>query len=312
MGTPRFAVPTLEMLINNTKTDVIGVFTQPDKPKGRGHRMAMPPVKEVALAKGIPVFQPAAKISTEEMDILEKLNPDLIVVVAYGQILPDSVIRLPVYGCINVHASLLPHYRGAAPIQWAIISGEKSTGVTTMQMDKGLDTGDMLMKESIPIKETDTYVTMHDKLSILGAKVLRQTLEAIEEGTLLAEPQEHSKSTYAPMLHKDTGEINWNQSATSIHCLIRGTQPWPAAYTFYKGEKMKVWKSKVIKGPFTSLNPGVLRQVSPEGLLVDTAEDQLLIEEIQFSGKKRMSIASYLAGNAIETKVVLGAEHNDE
>ena len=312
MGTPDFAVPTLETLIASERTKVVGVFTQPDKPKGRGHQMMMPPVKEKALAHKIPVFQPVGKMSAEEIRILNELNPDLIVVTAYGQLLPEAVIRLPLHGCINVHASLLPKYRGAAPIQWAIINGEKETGVTTMQMDVGLDTGDMLLKESIPIKETDTSVTMHDKLASLGANLLMKTVEAIEEGSLEAEPQDPAESSYAPMLHRDSGRINWNQPATAIQCLIRGTQPWPGAYTLYQNKKMKIWQSQVVEASSTSLQPGVIRQVSPKGILVDAAENQLLIEEIQMAGKKRMSVGQYLAGNTIQTEAVLGVENNDE
>ncbi len=312
MGTPDFAIPTLEALIASERTEVVGVFTQPDKPKGRGHRRMMPPVKEKALAHEIPVFQPPAKISAEEIRILKELNPDLIVVAAYGQILPEAVINLPIYGCINVHASLLPKYRGAAPIQWAIINGEKETGVTTMQMDIGLDTGDMLLKEAIPIEETDTSVTLHDKLASLGAELLMKTVEGIEEGNLITKPQNPALSSYAPMLHKDTGRINWNQPAASIHCLIRGTQPWPAAYTLYHGQKMKIWQSQVVKASSTTLEPGLIRQASRKGILVDAAEDQLLIEEIQMAGKKRMVVGSFLAGNTIQTGVVLGAENDDE
>ncbi|SDY92664.1 methionyl-tRNA formyltransferase [Tindallia californiensis] len=306
MGTPDFAVPTLIALANSERDEIVGIFTQPDRPKGRGHRMMMPPVKEKALDYGIPVFQPEKKIDEAEIRILKELDPDLIVVAAYGHILPETVIQLPLYGCINVHASLLPKYRGAAPIQWAIINGEKETGVTTMQMDAGLDTGDMLLRASIPIEDTDTSVTMHDKLAALGAELMMKTLETLREGKLKAEPQNSDASTYAPMLQRDTGEINWNQSASTIHCLIRGTQPWPAAYSFCQGEKMKIWQSKVIKMSSNSQCPGLIRQVSKHGILVDTAEDQLLIEEIQMPGKKRMAVSSFLTGNTISANITLG------
>ena len=312
MGTPEFAVPTLEALIASESEGVVGVFTQPDKPKGRGHRTMMPPVKEKALTYNIPVFQPEGRIGEAEIRILKELNPDLIVVAAYGRILPKPVIQLPAYGCINVHASLLPKYRGAAPIQWAIVNGEKETGVTIMQMDTGLDTGDMLLKESIPIEETDTSVTMHDKLAVLGAELLIKTLNILKKGEHIAEPQDQEVSTYAPMFHKDSGKIDWNQSASSIHCLVRGTQPWPVAYTLYQGEKMKIWKSQVVKATSTAQRPGLIRQTSRNGILVDAAEDQVLIEEIQMPGKKRMAVSSFLAGNTIETGAFLGVETNDE
>ncbi|ABW18972.1 methionyl-tRNA formyltransferase [Alkaliphilus oremlandii] len=304
MGTPEFAVPCLEMLIDSGH-EIVGVFTQPDKPSGRGQKMNRTPVKEKALAHNIPVFQPHTLRDTNVMNEIENLKPDLIVVVAYGQILPKAILELPKHGCINVHASLLPKYRGAGPINWVIINGEKKTGITTMYMDVGLDKGDMILKEEVEIGAEETAGELHDRLMHLGAQVLRKTIGLIENNEITAIPQNHSESTYAPILTKDLGKIDWSQSAIEIKNLIRGTIPWPTAFTFYEGQVMKIWKSTVIESELQEV-PGKIIDVKKDCILVATGQNILSIEEIQFSGKKRMGVRDYLVGNAIEKGNILG------
>ena len=243
MGTPDFSVPTLEQLIRHHQ--VVGVVTQPDKRKGRGKAMAFPPVKEKALEYDIPVYQPVKVREPEFIEELKKMNPDIIVVVAFGQILPEEILNLPPYGCVNVHASLLPKYRGAAPIQWAVIDGEKETGVTTMYMAKGLDTGDMLDKVVVPIDPKETGESLHDKLSEAGGRLILETLTKLENGTAVRIPQNDAESCYAKMLTKELGEIDWNQSAAAIERLIRGLNSWPSAYTHLDGKTLKIWDADV-------------------------------------------------------------------
>jgi len=304
MGTPEFAVPCLETLINS-KHEVIGVFTQPDRPSGRGQKINITPVKEKALEHNIPVFQPTTLKSEDVISQLKDLNPDIIVVVAYGQILPKVILDMPKYGCINVHASLLPKYRGAGPINWVIINGEKESGITTMYMDVGLDTGDMLLKETIEIGDNETAGQLHDRLMELGAKVLDDTVNLIEAGKINPIPQRHDESSYAPMLDKELGKIDWYKSAQEIKNLVRGTNPWPTAYTTYDGKNMKVWKTSVIKdGKY--YKPGIILEVKKDCIIVSTGKDLIAIEEIQFSGKKRMSVKDYLIGNNIEINRNLG------
>jgi len=304
MGTPEFAVPCLESLINS-KHEVIGVFTQPDKRSGRGQRINITPVKEKALEHSIPIFQPTTLKNDDIINEIKDLNPDLIVVVAYGQILPKAVLEIPKYGCINVHASLLPKYRGAGPINWAIINGEKKTGITTMYMDVGLDTGDMLLKEEIEIGEDETAGELHDRLMKIGAKVLNKTINLLEVDEIISIPQNHDGSSYAPMLTKDLGRIDWTRPAQDIKDLIRGTIPWPTAYTTYGGKVMKIWKCRVIKRDI-EYNPGKVVEVQKDCILVSTGKNILVIEEIQFSGKKRMGVKDYLIGNNIEINRNLG------
>ena len=244
MGTPDFSVGTLEALVA-AGHDVCLAVTQPDKPKGRGGRMQYTPVKEKALAYGIPVYQPRRVRDPECVEELRKYHADVIVVIAFGQILPKSILELTPYGCINVHASLLPKYRGAAPIQWAIIEGESVTGVTTMQMDEGLDTGDMIMKTEIPIAADETGETLHDKLAAAGAELCVKTLKALEEGTAVHEKQGESPTAYAKMLTKELGNIDWAQPAVKIERLIRGLNPWPGTYSHWNGKVMKIWRAKV-------------------------------------------------------------------
>lgn len=305
MGTPEFAVPSLDMLVKEGY-DVAAVVTQPDKPKGRGNKMAAPAVKEYAVGKGIPVLQPA-KIKTQEFaEELRSLNPDLLVTVAYGKILPDYVLDIPPLGCINVHGSLLPKYRGAAPIQWSVINGEKVTGITTMYTDIGMDTGDMLVKKEVEVPEDMTAGELHDILSVVGAEVLKDTLEKLEKGTLERTPQPHDRATYAAMISKELGLIDWNKSAREIHNLVRGTNPWPGAYSFYKGERIRIWKTSVISGKALNYKPGTICEVIKSGVIVATGDGLLNILEVQFDSSRRMTVEEYMCGHSIDEGEVLG------
>ncbi|MDF2613601.1 MAG: methionyl-tRNA formyltransferase [Clostridia bacterium] len=305
MGTPEFAVPTLEMLISE-KHHVCAVVTQPDKPKGRGNKEMMPPVKEIALKHNIPVLQPI-KIKGDESfyNHIQSLNPDIIVVVAFGQILPQNVLDIPKYGCINIHGSLLPKYRGAAPIQWSIINGDEMTGVTIMYMDKGMDTGDMLVKAEIPITKEDTYASLHDKMKIIGADTLKNALPMIAAGGSERIKQDDSESTYAPMISKTLGEVDWTKGSGAIDTLVRGLNPWPTGYTYYKGETMKIWQAKPIEFA-AGAKPGTIIHVDKQGIYVQTGSGSLLIEEIQMPNKKRMPVSEYIKGNTIDKGTMLG------
>jgi methionyl-tRNA formyltransferase len=297
MGTPDFAVPTLEKLTE--KHEVLAVFTQPDKPKGRGQKLQFTPVKEFALKKNIPVYQPnRLKQDEESIQLLKSLNPDVIVVVAYGQILQKEILDIPRYGCINVHASLLPELRGAAPINWAVIRGYKKTGITTMQMNEGLDTGDMLLKIEVEIIDDETAGELHDKLMLLGGDLLVKTLEGLENDSIKPQKQDESLSSYSPMLTKELGRINWNEDSTIVYDLIRGVTPWPGAYSFYNDKVIKIWKAdKGIQGDY--LNPGEVLEITKEGIKIACKKGFILIKELQEVGGKRMSVSSYLNGHTI-------------
>ncbi|SDK42897.1 methionyl-tRNA formyltransferase [Natronincola ferrireducens] len=310
MGTPDFAVPSLEVLIQENH-EILGVFTQPDRPKGRGKKVAMSPVKEKALEYNFDVYQPTTLRSPEVVSTIKNMKPDLMVVVAYGQILTKEILDIPPLGCVNVHASLLPRYRGAGPIQWALINGEKTTGITTMYMDEGLDTGDMILKEEIFISQNETAVELHDRLALLGGKLLKETIKHIIDGTAPREKQNHEKSTYAPRLTKELGEIQWNKNAEEIHNLIRGTIPWPMAYTTYLDKTMKIWRSDVEKSPGPH-QPGEIVEVTKNKIYVGTGKDLLVIEELQFSGGKRLSTKDFLVGNSIEKHVILGGSYGNK
>ena len=298
MGTPDFAVGTLEALVKS-EHEVVAVVTQPDKPKGRGKAMQPTPVKEVALRENIPVLQPKKVREPEVVEELSKLNADVIVVVAFGQIIPKTILDLTKYGCINVHGSLLPKYRGAAPIQWAVIDGEKESGITTMQMDEGLDTGDMLLKKVIPLEKEETGGSLFDKLSAAGAELLQATLTALEKGTVTPEKQGESPTAYAKMLTKEMGAIDWNKDAVSIERLIRGLNPWPSAYTHVHDKTLKIWRAEVVAGDETKA-PGTVLPGGKGELLVQTGKDALKITELQLEGKKRMDTAAFLRGYTIE------------
>lgn len=286
MGTPEFAVPCLAALYEHC--DVIGVVTQPDKPRGRGQKLVPSPVKAWAEAHGLPVWQPKRIKEEDFTAFLEEQKPDLMVVVAFGQILSQRILDIPPYGCINVHGSLLPRYRGAAPMQWCVIDGEKKTGITTMFMDAGLDTGDMLLKAEFPIGPDTTLEEVHDGLMALGAKVLIDTLEELSAGTLKRIPQT-GESNYAPMLTKETGHIHWQDRAQKIHNLVRGLDSWPGAYTFLAGKKYKIWRTRCTTEK-TEAQPGtILRADKKEGLFVAAGDGVLEITELQAPGKKRIN-----------------------
>lgn len=305
MGTPEFAVPCLQKIIDEGH-EVVAVVTQPDKPKGRGKKLAMPPVKELALKYDIPVYQPLKAREESFVDTLKEMNPELIVVVAFGQILPKSILDIPKYGCVNVHASLLPRYRGAAPLNWVIINGEEKTGVTTMYMDEGLDTGDMILKSEIPLDDEITAGELHDKMMIDGAKVLKETIDLIEKGEAPREKQSNEDTCYSPIMNKSLGNIDWKKSAIDIHNLVRGINPWPSAYTTYEGQTMKIWKTKVIDKN-SDKDPGTIISLDKEGINVSTSEGILQIKEIQMAGKKRMEVPEYIKGNNINTDIILGS-----
>lgn len=300
MGTPDFSVGTLEAMIRAGHR-VEAVFTQPDKPKGRGKSLQMTPVKEAALAHGIPVYQPRKIREEENVKILKEIDPDVIVVVAFGQIIPQSVLDIPRYGCINVHASLLPKYRGAAPIQWSVINGEKETGVTTMLMDEGLDTGDMLLRETVKIGENETAGELFDRLAPIGAQLLLKTLEGLEQGSIAPQKQNDQESTYASMLDKNLSAVNWNKSSREVHNLIRGLTPWPTAYTVLEGKKLKLFGSSVSAakggaGEIVSLNPFLVG--CGDGVCVR-------IDQVQLEGKKRMGAADFFRGHPVPLKTSL-------
>ena len=304
MGTPDFAVLPLKALYNDGH-EIALVVTQPDKPKGRGHKMQAPPVKEFALSKNIPVYQPQSAKTDEAYEYLKSFDADIFIVAAYGQILPQRVLDIPKYGCVNIHASLLPKYRGAAPIQWCIIRGEKITGVTTMQMNAGLDTGDMLVKEEVVIADNDTGETLHDKLAVAGVNTIRKTLKQIESGTLKPEAQDDSLSCYAPMIDKTTGYIDFSMSAEEIYNLVRALNSYPYASTLYQGTRFKVIAAKVVQKDFGG-NSGEILDVTKDGILVKCADFPLLITDVQFEGKKKMPVSEYIKGNKIETGIILG------
>ncbi len=304
MGTPDFAVPVLEAL-TESKHEVVAVVTQPDKRKGRGKEMQYTPVKTAALNHGIEVYQPAKVKDEEFQNVLRDINADVIVVVAFGQILPPSIIHMPKYGCINVHASLLPKYRGAAPIQWAVIDGEKETGITTMQMDEGLDTGDMMLKEVVPVDKKETGGSLHDKLAACGGKIILETLQKVEDGTVTYTKQDDSKSNYAKMLDKNLGKIDFTKKAVEIERLIRGLNPWPSAYTKLNGKTLKIWDADVLEGE--NETPGKIVNITKDQIWISTGEGILAVNELQLEGKKRMNTEDFLRGYKMEN-AVLGME----
>ena len=301
MGTPDFAVNPLENLIKNNY-NIIGVFTQPDKPKGRKYTLTPPPVKECALQHHIPVYQPNSMKDGTALAILKQLNPDVIVVVAYGKILPKAILTLPKYGCINVHASLLPKYRGAGPIQWAVLNGEKSTGVTTMNMAEGLDTGDMLMKAETAIGENETASQLHDRLSVMGANLIVETLKAVENGTLTPEKQDDTFSCYAPMLTKDLCRIDWTNTAQKIHNQVRGLNSWPVATTCVNGKNVKIFSTLINEQSSENQTVGKVLSVNP--LVIACKKGSLTVLEIQPDGKKKMNASDFVRGYRIGTDTV--------
>lgn len=309
MGTPEFSVPCLEAIIKAGHT-VTGVFTQPDKPKNRGHKMQMPPVKECALAHGIEVFQPLSLRKGEDgeksLEILQKLSPDCIVVVAYGQLLPKSVLDIPKYGCINVHASLLPRYRGAAPIQRCIMEGEKVTGVTTMYMAEGLDTGDMILKEEVQITEDMTASILHDKLSESGARLICETLTLLEKGNAPRTPQTDENTCYAGMIQKEDCRIDFSKSADTVYNQIRGLSSSPCAFTFLEGKRLKVYFAEKLD---IETNKPIGTVIKGDGLCVACGDKRALrLTDIMVEGGKRMKDSDFLRGRRVEEGTVLGEE----
>lgn len=305
MGTPDFAVGTLRSLAE-AGHEITLVVSQPDKPKGRGHAMVPMPVKVVAEELGIPVFQPV-KIR-EAKDVLEKTEADVCVVAAFGQIIPASILHMKKYGCINVHASLLPKYRGAAPIQWAVIDGEKESGVTIMQMDEGLDTGDMLAKAIVPLDEKETGGSLFDKLSEAGGRLCVETLAKLEKGEITPEKQGESPTAYASMLDKKMGNIDWNKSAVVIERLVRGLNPWPSAYTHLDGKTLKIWACDVLPQSASKGESGEILEVTKDAIHVQTGDGILVLREIQLAGKARMDAGAFLRGYKVVPGTVLSAE----
>ncbi|MFR5354840.1 MAG: methionyl-tRNA formyltransferase [Clostridia bacterium] len=305
MGTPDFAVGTLRSLAE-AGHEITLVVSQPDKPKGRGHAMVPTPVKAVAEELGIPVFQPV-KIR-EAKDVLEKTEADVCVVAAFGQIIPASILHMKKYGCINVHASLLPKYRGAAPIQWAVIDGEKESGVTIMQMDEGLDTGDMLAKAIVPLDEKETGGSLFDKLSEAGGRLCVETLAKLEKGEITSEKQGESPTAYASMLDKKMGNIDWNKSAVVIERLVRGLNPWPSAYTHLDGKTLKIWACDVLPQSASKGESGEILEVTKDAIHVQTGDGILVLREIQLAGKARMDAGAFLRGYKVVPGTVLSAE----
>jgi len=308
MGTPDFACPTLQKLIDHG-LQVVAVVTQPDRPKGRGQKLMPPPVKELAEKNGIPVYQPLKVRNPEFVDIIRELKPDVIVVVAFGQILPKALLEIPPRGCINVHASLLPRYRGAAPLNWCIINGETETGVTTMLMDVGLDTGDMLLAAKTALDESEDIASLHDRMETLGAELLTETLDRLAAGDLVPQPQDNSESCYAAMLKKEDGIINWQTDARSIHNKVRGLAVWPGACTTIGDQVLKIFKTRVGSG---SGEPGVVLQAAKGLIEVACQSGSLFLQELQLSGKKRLDSTSFLSGNPLTVGTLLGSTLPEE
>ena len=310
MGTPDFSVGTLRALAE-AGHQIVGVVSQPDKPRGRGKALAPTPVKEEALRLGLPVYQPARVREEGFVQTLRELEPDVIVVVAFGQIIPESILSLAPLGCINVHASLLPGYRGAAPIQWAVINGEEKSGVTIMRMDAGLDTGDMISRVEVPLSEEETGGSLFEKLSQAGARLLVETLPTLADGTAVYEKQpSESPTDYAGMIRKEMGNLDWSMPAVKLERLIRGLNPWPSAYTFLGGKTLKLWRARVEQSQ-SEASCGTVLSAGKGGLLVQTVDGALRILELQLEGKKRMDAEAFLRGYQIPEGTVLSGKRQE-
>jgi len=301
LGTPAFAVPTLERLVERGH-HVLAAVTQPDRPKGRGQTLAQSPVKEAALRLGVPVYQPERVKRPESVDYLRSLAPEAMVVVGYGQIIPQSIIDIPPLGILNVHASLLPKYRGAGPIQWAIVNGETTTGVTIMRIDAGLDTGPMLLKAETAIGADETAIVLGRRLSVMGADLLVEALDALAAGRAVPQPQDNSQATHAPMLKKEDGLIDWSRPALQIHNQVRGMQPWPGAYSSFRGGALHVWRARPTEG--AGHPPGTLLRIKP--LLVACGVGALELIDVQMEGRKRMPAADFANGQRLVENEILG------
>ena len=326
MGTPAFSVPFLDAILKSNR-GVALVITQPDKPKGRGQKLMPPPVKEFAITHNIPVLQPNKLSEPSVIDLIKNTNPEFIVVVAYGKIIPSAILKIPKKGCINVHASLLPEFRGASPIQWAIIKGCTVSGVTTMLMDETLDTGDMLLQETLTVERTDTAGSLSLKLADIGPAILIKTLAGLETGEILPVKQNHIMASYASLIKKEDGIIKWNEPSENIYNQIRGFDPWPGTYTFYKGKRWGIWKAEVVVITMENENPplclrggmgglssnekfisGEIIDIQTNGIIVATGDGAIKITEIQPEGKRRMRVEEYLRGHKVEKGVLLGVE----
>lgn len=305
MGTPEFAKESLKALTEDGTNEIVGVISQPDKPQGRHMELRPTPVKAYALSKGLRVYQPESLKDNSILPLLEELRPELIVVVAYGKMLPEYILNFPKYRCINIHASLLPRFRGAAPIQRAVIAGDKITGVTAMYLEKGMDTGDMIMKSEVQIREDMTAGELHDALAEVGGRVLIETVERFKRGELSAEKQDDSLACYAHMLTKAEGEIDWRLSAEEIRNKVRGLNPWPIAYSFLGGKRFVVDSVSLTEG---AGNPGEVLSAGENGIAVACGSGAVLIENVKFEGKKKMSVSEYLRGHKIEKGALLGKE----
>lgn len=305
MGTPDFAVNSLERLIQDGH-EIVGVFTQPDKPQGRKMKLTPPPVKQLALTHDIPVYQPDSFKNESQLELLRELNPEVIIVVAYGKLLPGYVLDLPKYGCINVHGSLLPKYRGAAPVQWMVLNGEQTAGVTTMYMDRGLDTGDILLTRETPVGENETAGELFDRLAAMGADLLAETLERLPQG-IARTPQDDAQSTYVSVLSKEMSVVDWSKTAQHVHNQIRGLDPWPVAVTTRGDVRLKLFQSRMTDET-AQVPAGTVTVADPKkGLFVACGDGRVLqITEIQMVGKKRMAAGDYLRGHAMEPGTVLG------
>lgn len=306
MGTPDFAVPVLELLYKTKKHNIQAVFTQPDKPKGRGYKLTPPPVKVLALEHNTPVFQPnSLKNGGEEyVEKIKEFNPDCIVVAAYGKFLPKSVLDIPKYGCVNVHGSLLPKYRGAGPIQWAVLNDEAETGITTMLMGEGLDTGDMLLKKATPIGENETAAELFDRLADMGAELLVETLDALEQGNVIPEKQQEEFATYAPMLSKDMCNLDFSDPVRKVHKQICGLSDWPCAVTKLNGKRLKIYKSEIVSNKASGKANGEI--VNAKDFSVACSDGVIRFTEIQAEGSKRMKTADYLRGKPVSEGTILG------
>ncbi len=304
MGTPDFAVETLKAVID-AGHEVAAVVTQPDKPKGRGKELAMPPVKELAVERGLTVYQPLKARDASFISLIREIAPDVIVVVAFGQILTKEFLDIPKYGCVNVHASLLPEYRGASPIQWAVIDGKEESGVTTMLMDEGVDTGDILLQCRRKLDKKETGGSLFEKLSVDGAKLLVETLKGLEEGTIKRIPQDFGKATHTKKLEKTLGELDFRKPAEKLECLIRGLNPWPSAYTHFHGKTLKIWDADVVFGEFAEYEPGQIVSVNKTEFVIKCGVNALAVRQLQLEGKKRMDTAAFLLGTKVEVGEVL-------
>jgi methionyl-tRNA formyltransferase len=306
-GTSEFALPSLKNLLGSSH-EVLAVVTQPDRPKGRGQKLFPSAIKSLALAKNLPIFQPEKIRDPVSLEVLQSCRPELIVVVAYGQILSSSVLSIPPRGCVNVHASLLPQYRGAAPITWAILNGETRTGVSTMFLDAGMDTGPILLTAETPLEQEDTAGTLHDRLSRMGADLLRKTLDGLEKGQITPRSQDHSQATYAPKIDKEAGRINWDHPARELFNFLRAFDPWPGAFTFWKGRMLKLFRPCFPEEMEKDVReaPGTITRVGAEELYIATSRGDLSIRELQLANRPRMGVAEFLRGHPLQAGVRLG------